>query len=258
MRASIFVASFALVLAATAPAFADDVATTSTTSPTRAFAYVDDARIPQKNQVIGVSTVTMTSGGDASRPFAADLARPGGVLESGAEVGLGKSLSVSMSGFHDGLYGLDSTSSGVSGALRFSPLTGGTRLVASFGALRDLSGHAGVFSRASFAADLGALRLAGGFHAQHLFDPTRDALDVMLTAGASVALPSALRLGVEWVGQDLEGALDPLEKEGVRHFVGPTLGFAFGKNLSATAGPALGLSPGSPRTVGRFALVCSF
>jgi hypothetical protein len=262
------------VLASTTAARAQDDAPRATTSidpphawlyaPPHAWLYADDARLPATGHVLAVSRVTTTDGGDASRPFAADLAKPGSVLESGAEVGLGSHLSLTLTGFGDGVYGWTGTASGASAALRFAPFGDGpTRVVASFGGSRDLAGRAVVFSRAAFAADVGRFRFASTLLGEHVFDPSRDALDLLVTAGVAYALPNAMRLGVEWVAQDVEGALDPTEKEGVRHFVGPTVGWTSASAPSAsafsvTAGPALGLSYGSPRAVGRLAVVYAF
>jgi hypothetical protein len=185
---------------------------TTTTLAPNAWLYADDARIPAKDRVIAVSRVTTTDGGDASRPFASDLAHPGSVLEAGAEVGLG----------------------------------------------RDLAGHAAVFTRASFAADVGRFRIASTLLGEHVYAPGRDAVDMLVSAGVAYALPNAMRLGVEWVAQDVEGAFDATEKEGIRHFVGPTFGWTPTPALSIAAGPAVGLSYGSPRGVGRLAVVYAF
>lgn len=68
----------------------------------------------------------------------------------------------------------------------------------------------------------------------------------------------ALRLGAEYVVQDLEGAWEPDEAEGgIRHFVGATVGVHLGR-AQLGAGPAFGLSPNSPRYLGRLAASYSF
>jgi hypothetical protein len=96
-------------------------------------------------------------------------------------------------------------------------------------------------------------------HGERVFAPGRDSIDVMVMAGANYRVAGPVRLGVEYVAQDLEGAADPGETEGMRHFVGPTTSIELlGKRLSLTAGPALGLSPNSPRIVGRAGLAYAF
>ena len=79
-------------------------------------------------------------------------------------------------------------------------------------------------------------------------------------AGANVRVADALRLGAEYVAQDIEAAIDPLEAEGgMRHFIGPTTSLALaGERLTIGAGPAFGLSPNAPRLLGRAAVSWSF
>ena len=56
--------------------------------------------------------------------------------------------------------------------------------------------------------DLGRLRLATNVHAERAFASGRDNVDVLLLAGASYRVLDEIRIGVEYVGQDLEEALD--------------------------------------------------
>jgi hypothetical protein len=59
------------------------------------------------------------------------------------------------------------------------------------------------------------------------FSPTRDDIDLVLTLGWSYSVSSAIRVGIEGVGQDLEGFWEENEAEGgARLFVGPTLAAA--------------------------------
>jgi hypothetical protein len=81
----------------------------------------------------------------------------------------------------------------------------------------------------------------------------------MLSAGANVRVVDTLRLGAEYVAQDIEGAFDPAEVEGMRHFVGGTASVALlAERLTIGAGPAFGLSPNSPRVLGRATVGWSF
>jgi hypothetical protein len=64
---------------------------------------------------------------------------------------------------------------------------------------------------------------------------------------------------VEWVGQDLEGALRNDAEGGARHFVGPTAALALlNERLSVVVGPSLGLSDPSPKLLGRLAIAFGF
>jgi hypothetical protein len=59
------------------------------------------------------------------------------------------------------------------------------------------------------------------------FSPTRDAVDLVLTLGWTYSVSTAIRVGIEGVGQDLEGFWEANEAEGgARLFVGPTFAAA--------------------------------
>jgi uncharacterized membrane protein YgdD (TMEM256/DUF423 family) len=128
------------------------------------------------------------------------------------------------------------------------------------GYLRELGGGNGLWARAAVAGDVGPVRLALGAVGEHVLEPDRDALDVMVSTGVSYALADFLRLGAEYVVQDLEGAWEREEAEGgIRHFVGPNLALALlGHRVRLVAGPAVGLSPASPRLLGRVAAALAF
>ena len=70
----------------------------------------------------------------------------------------------------------------------------------------------------------------------------RDAVDVMTTVGWAAKLTPAVALGVEGIGEDLEGFWDPTETEGgARILVGPSLHVAprgAKWQLTATGGPS--------------------
>lgn len=75
------------------------------------------------------------------------------------------------------------------------------------------------------------------------FAADRDAVDLLLTAGWSYRIAMAVSVGLEAVGQDLEGFWDEEEAEGgATLFVGPTIAVAIpGSNaiLTVGAGPIL-------------------
>jgi hypothetical protein len=66
----------------------------------------------------------------------------------------------------------------------------------------------------------------GNFILEKPMSNDRDELDLITTFGFSYTLPHSVRLGIEAVGQDLEGFWDKNEAEGgATLFVGPTVGF---------------------------------
>ena len=116
-----------------------------------------------------------------------------------------------------------------------------------------------MWARAVLAGDIGKLRLMTSAIGSHVFTPGRDAVDLMLTAGASYRVIPVLRLGAEYVVQDIEGLWEADEAEGgVRHFVGPTASLELAKRVFITAGPAFGLSKDSPRVLGRLGATYAF
>ena len=80
----------------------------------------------------------------------------------------------------------------------------------------------------------------------------RDPLDVMAELGASLRVVAAFRLGVEYVGQDLEEAFSPGAEGGARHFLGPIASVQLlHERLTIVGGPSVGLSRLSPDFVAR-------
>jgi hypothetical protein len=154
-----------------------------------------------------------------------------------------------------------SSTGGVAG-VRFAPDLGveNLRVAFSAGSLRELTGSNGAFVRGSATYDLGSWRFGGTGVVEKVFAGGRDEADVMVVVGAQRELVPQLRVGVEYVGQDLEGLVDDEEAEGgARHFVGGTRSYAFlDERFSLVAGPSLGLSDGSPSLLGRAGLVARF
>ena len=229
---------------------------------TRPWLYVDDPTIAAPLHVVGSSGVSVTTTGSSpTRPFASNVAHPGGAYEVGAEVGLLPRLALHVSGVTSGVTASNGIGVGMIAGLRVALVdAGSTRITASAGVLREISEGTGAWARVTVAQDVGRARLALTAHGEHVFAGGRDAVDVMLMAGASVGLFGPLRGGVEYVVQDLEGAIDGEEAEqGVRHFVGPNLSLELDRRrLHVTAGPAIGLSYDSPRLLARAAIAYSF
>jgi len=227
----------------------------------RPWLYADDATTPGQWQTL-VGTRLTYSAGDRSvtRPFASNASTPGGLAEVNGEVGLLSTLSVAATG----VMGLgDTLSGGMTAGLRFAPLADAKipfRLVLGGGYLLERSAGNGMFFRVAATYDAGAFRFGGTFHGEHIFLPGRDSVDAMMILAANVKLGHIVRLGVEYVAQDLEGYVDREEAEGgVRHFLGPTSSFELlEKRLFVAFGPAVGLSYGSPKLVGRASVAYAF
>jgi hypothetical protein len=267
-RLSVWSICAAIVLVARGAIADDDLESRRPAPPPdiapRPWVYLDDPTTPASLSVVGFTRATYAGfGATPTRPFGGDLAHPGGVLEFGAEAGLTPWMSVTATGFASSFVpaGESSSLGGVAG-LRFAPFASTwktTHVVASVGYLREMTGGSGAWARVSVAQDVGRVRIGTTLHGEHVFSPGRDGIDVMAMAGASYRVAGPFRAGVEYVAQDLEGAFDPDEVEGMRHFLGPTMALElFDNRLSLTGGPSFGLSSTSPPIVGRLGIAYAF
>jgi hypothetical protein len=230
----------------------------------RSWVYMDDPTTPAAWRATTFARVTATgSGGSTSRPFGADIAHPGSMFEVGGELGVTPWLSLAATGYTSTFGPADNGAFGSMVGLRAAPFASAwrtTHLVMSGGFLHGLSGGNGAWGRVSIAQDIGRVRLGSTVHGEKIFAAGHDSVDVMVMAGASYAVAGPLRAGVEYVAQDIEGAVDRAEADGgMRHFVGPTAGVELmGKRLTINGGPAVGLSKGSPPFLGRVAVAYAF
>lgn len=252
----------------------------------RSWLYLDDARTADPGGVIAATSISYTSVGSNPDPtsapyraFAFNTAQPGELVSLGGEVGLLPRLSLEALG-QIKLGGDSAASPGAVAGLRFQLSPSSWRnvhLVASAGYLRETwsapvrdaasgelgpgqpNGDNGAWFQAAGSVDIARLRLGLTAHGEHVFADGRDGVDVMVKTGASYRLVDWFRVGVEWVGQDLEGAVKSDAEGGARHFVGPTAALALlHERLSVVAGPSLGLSDPSPKLLGRLAIAYGF
>ena len=259
----------------------------------RGWLYVDDARVVAPLSVVASSSFSYTDvGSSPSRiaspypstysGFAANTAQPGGMVAVGGEVGLLPRLSVTATG-QLGIGGVDGVPNPSAGALVGLRLDVGpsswrnAHVAVSAGYLREAwagpvfdddvgkwmpgapSGDNGAWLQGAFSIDVQRLRVALTVHGEHVFWTGRDPLDVMADVGASYRVVDTLRLGVEYVGQDLEESFTPGAEGGARHFAGPVACLQLlDQRMSIVAGPAIGLSSTSPSFVGRLALSYGF
>jgi hypothetical protein len=220
----------------------------------RPWLYSADPTAPPPGHVLaslGVGYAGVDRG--AAKPFAANQAHAGAVMNAGAEVGVLRFMTVQAEGLLSGEGG-GKVNGGAMIGLAFYPLprSSPVDLAIAGGYLRELGGGNGMWARVSAAANVKDLRFVLSTVGSHVFEPNRDEVDILITAGATYAILPILRVGVEYAIQDLEGIWDPEEAEGgVRHFVGPTASMRLAKRVYLTAGPAFGLSKGAPNVLGR-------
>jgi len=111
------------------------------------------------------------------------------------------------------------------------------------GAIRDYDGTGEAVARVAAAHRGTDWQLGANVTAEHPFSPDRDAVDVLTSVGYDHRLASGVVLGVEAVGEDLEGLIEADEAEGgAKLMLGPTLTLAPAASrwaVVAGAGPIL-------------------
>lgn len=250
------------------PADADQGATgTDTTRPEdaalpkveRPFLYLVDPTLPHPLHVVASYSAAYAPDAAGTRPLAATANRSGLVNELRVEAGLHPRVAL----FANGLLAppragetraRDAGGGGVR-VLLTDPESRGFRLALSAAYLRDFQQVSAVSGSAEASFDIHRLRLASMVHTEHAFAAARDSVDLYVVGGASYRVLDSLRVGAEYVGQELEGAWQPDEAEGgLRHFAAATLAWAPADRLLLTAGPAFGLDRASPDVLGKAAL----
>ncbi len=230
----------------------------------RPFVFARDPSILLPGEVSLEYALQGVSGTEALRPLPANLGAQGAL--HGATVGVGATSW--LAAFATGLVyqpadeaSQPATATGQAGVRLLltqpdAPLRAGGD--AYF--LRELAGSVGVASRLSLTYDAGPLRMIGNAHAEKIFAEGRDSVDLLAFGGASVRATSQIRVGAEYVGQDLEDAFESEEAEGgARHFAGPVAAFHLvDGSFWVTAGPAFGLNQRSPKLIGRLSVAAAF
>lgn len=230
----------------------------------RPFQFSADGDTTAPRRVTAQYTVTWGASSEgAIRPIGAASVGLAGVLHmASAEFGIVEGLSLRAYGLL-AQGGADVPMAATAGGeLRARVLgrAGGPWQVALHaGVLRELSGAAAVQGRAVVTGNVGRLRLTANLLVERSTRPRADDVDVIVSAGASFAMTSWLRAGVEYIGQDLEAAWDDEELEGARHLLGPTIAVRSERQgLQLVGGPAFGLSASSPSLVLRAGVQYAF
>jgi len=229
----------------------------------RPFLYLVDPTLPRPMHVIASYAASYSSTEAATRPLAATANRSGLVNELRLEGGLHQRFAPFVTGLaappQTGETGPRTALQAGARVLVTDPASRGFRLALSAAYMRDFGSNNGVFGRATASYDLGGLRLASMVHAEKVFTPARDAIDLYAVAGASYRVLDSLRVGAEYVAQDIEGAWNPNEAEGgIRHFAGADLAWSYQRKLLVTAGPAFGLGKPAPALLGRASVAYLF
>ena len=134
------------------------------------------------------------------------------------------------------------------------------RLATSLAGLHEgRSGATGATAVVAASLDQGPLRLIGNVRADKVFSPGRDAVDYVVSLGTAWRLGSAVRIGAEYVGQDLEETFSAGAEGGAVHAIGPTLALDLEDGRYQVAiGSGFGLTARSPRVLGRMVVAVNF
>jgi len=226
------------------------------TSEERPFVFLSDPTTPGAGNVSIGYGFGLGSGVAADRPLPANP----GAANPAHSVSLNYGVTSTLAPFLSATAGKDGTTASAGAKWQLGDPTAPFRFAISGAAVRESSGAFGGIARISSSYDVGRLRVAGNLHFEKIFGTGRDKLDVLALAGASFKVIDVLRLGAEYVGQDLEDAIEQEEAEGgAKHYLGPNAAFdlAHGR-VQIAVGPAFGLNAQSARLLGRVSMLVSF
>jgi hypothetical protein len=219
---------------------------TSTASPVeQPFLYMVDPHGPAARQVLAGYALAFSSTAGAIRPIPGNFDAEGLVHTLSLEVGVIDRLRVYAQTMIAESIGSASDVNAVAlqlGArlLVTPPAWRRFRLMVSGAFLREFGAALGAFGELTASYDVGRVRLAASLHGERVFAGKRDPIDLYAVAGASVRVARILRLGVEYVAQDLEELGDDEAEGGARHYVGPDVALSLHNNrLLLTAGAAV-------------------
>jgi len=99
---------------------------------------------------------------------------------------------------------------------------------AGAGVLHEYGGTNVILGRVALGRQFASWQVYGNLLLEKALSPDRDNIDLTSTVGLSFLVAGAIHLGMEAVGQDLEGFWDPTEAEGgARLYLGPVVGIEF-------------------------------
>lgn len=231
----------------------------------RPFAFVLDPTTPSAGDLSLEYALGYASGTAADRPLPSTISPTGAqhalTLGYGITNRIAPALSIRLLQPTNGEGSVQVTGNA---GFRFAitdPESAGLRVTVATVVFREFEGDMGASARAAVSYDLiEKLRLAANLHLEHVFAEGRDAVDILVLAGTSYAVLPMLRVGVEYVGQDLEGIAEEDEAEGgAHHYVGPSVALSLaGEKLQLVAGGAVGLGSQAQPMVGRLAALMTF
>ncbi|MGZ3404955.1 MAG: hypothetical protein ACXVAN_00825 [Polyangia bacterium] len=213
------------------------------------FLYMVDPHGPAARQVLAGYALAFSSSAGAIRPIPGNFDSEGVAHTLSLEVGVLDRLRVYAQTMIAESIGTTSEVNAVAlqlGArlLLTPPRWQRFRVMLTGAFLREFGASLGAFGELTATYDLGRVRFAASLHGERIFAAQRDPIDLYAVAGVSVRVMRLLRLGVEYIAQDLEELGGDDEAEGgARHYAGPDVALSLHNNrLLVTAGGAVELA----------------
>jgi hypothetical protein len=238
-------------LASSARAVEDHPAPAATATSTAApveqpFLYLVDPHGPASKQVVAGYALAFSSSAGAIRPIPGNFDAEGVVHTLSLEVGVLDRLRAFAQTMIAESVGSNAEVNAVAlqvggRVLLTPPRWQRVRVMATGAFLREFGSALGVYGEVTATVDVGRVRFATALHAERVFADRRDPLDLYAVAGVSVRVARMLRLGAEYIAQDLEELDgDDAAEGGARHYVGPDVALSIYRNrLLVTAGGAV-------------------
>lgn len=232
------------------------------TAEERPFAFLVDPSTPTQGVFAVGYDVGMGSGISADRPIPVVLQNQGVASNFSAGYGATSWLEPMVNvNVNSNLQNNTTTADTVLG-LKFQLTNPDSRWRAAVlgGALREgQSGSYGTWVRATGSFSTGPLLVEANAYAEHIFAAGRDALDYIGMLGADYRVLPFMRVGAEYVGQDLEEMFDAGAEGGARMGLGPDIALDLDRGRFQFVVAALfGLNSISPAAIVRAGLLGSF
>ena len=187
----------------------------------RPFVYALDPTTPSRGDASVEYAVGLASGVRAERPLPAGLGYDGAA--HGVTVAYGVTARfapfVTARVLQPSGEGRSSEGGGAAGfRYQLTEPASAFRLTVAAAGARELGGAFAAWGRVAASYDVARVRFVGNVHAERAFASRRDTVDVMLIAGASYRALDFLRVGGEYVGQDVEEPASSGAEGGARHY----------------------------------------
>ena len=227
----------------------------------RPFGFLTDPSTPSAGVAIMGYAFGLGSGIAADRPLPVNLAAANGSHSFSLAYGVTHRFApFAMASFAQNASGTAATATVMTGATYQLTRPGAPLALSVVAAgVHEAAGAYGISALASASLDEGPLRLAANLRADKAFAAGRDAIDAITMLGVSYRALPMLRVGAEYVAQDLEELFGDDAEGGARQALGPSAALDLaGGRYQLTAAAAFGLDARSPRALLRAALAVAF